>query len=94
MSTGSFNERKLFIQPTSGIDYHFGSLRGLRLALNQRVIVHRIDNQRIAGENFVLQGEDVGVRRDVTQSLDKQRPISGADRSYAKLSQINPSISD
>ena len=48
----------------------------LRLVRDERVVVHGGHDLRVSGEVFVLETQDVGMRRHVTESLQhRQRKI-------------------
>src|SRR5262245_17891209 len=66
------DQRELLPEPLVGADHLRQRLRRLRLVGDQRILVHRLHDRRIARELLVFQMQDVRVRGEVAQTLENR----------------------
>ena len=73
-------EREVALDPVVGAGEGGDGLGRLHLVLEERVVVHLLDDGGIAGEGLEGQAQHVGVRRDVAQALQhREREVGGVD---------------
>src|SRR5436309_2422038 len=74
------DERKFFFKTLVGANHFCQRLCGLRLVRDEGVVVHDLDNLGVAREEFVLEVEDMRMRRDVAQAFENgERKIGRRD---------------